>query len=140
MKVWRYGLVDSEDFESERDQDDFLPEDEDQMEALIESLAELLPKSDVMMLDPRRVNDLRVAYDLIQTAIKTDSEVTMVCRQSDVARDMAYIGVEGASVKFMDTVAFANIAGLASATEVYPLAQDKVRLTFAFNELMIPLG
>lgn len=110
-----------------------------EIEAIVESIFESLPKSDVMMLNAQRVRDMKSAYDLIQTAVPVDSGVAVVCQQSEVANDMGYISIDGPSVEFLNSEAFAKIAGLASNTEVYPLAQNKVRVTFTFNGLMIPL-
>lgn len=110
-----------------------------EIEAIVESIFESLPKSDVMMLNAQRVRDMKSAYDLTQTAVQVDSGTAVVCKQSDVASDMGYISIEGQSVEFLNSEAFAKIAGLASNTEVYPLAQNKVRVTFTFNGLMVPL-
>lgn len=112
--------------------------DESEFNAFMESL-ESLHRSDVMMLNPIKVHDMRVAYGMLHGCFALGDGIKIVCKQSDVAPDVGYISLEGASVEVTDSAEFAKISALASNTEVYPLANDKVRLTFGFNNLMVPL-
>lgn len=112
--------------------------DESAFDAFVESI-EALHRSDVMMLDPTKVHDMRTAYGMLHKCFALDDGVKVVCKQSDVAQDVGYISLEGASVEVTDSAEFSKIASLASNTEVYPLANNKVRLTFGFNRLMVPL-
>lgn len=130
-------MTDSEGLEF--DESELEPEAMSQFDAFVECLASL-PKNDVMMVNALRVRDMRVAYGLIMQSGMSVPSVKVVCKQSDLAPDMGYIDLEGVSVEFKDSAVFAHIASLASNTEVYPLAQNKVRLTFTFNQLMVPLG
>lgn len=110
-----------------------------EFDAFMESL-ESLPRSEVMVLNAVRVYDMRVAYGMLHKCFELGDGVKVVCKQSDVAQDVGYISIEGISVEITNSKEFAKIAALSSNTEVYPLANNKVRLTLGFNHLMIPLG
>ena len=48
---------------------------------------------------------------------------------------MGSVSVEGKSLEFDDPMRFARAAEFASNVEIYPLANDRVRLTFTFHGL-----
>ena len=52
---------------------------------------------------------------------------------------MGGVSVEGKVLEFAGSKWFARAAEFASNTEVYPLAKNRVRLTFTFHGLTAPI-
>ena len=67
----------------------------------------------------------------------TDAEVSYKLYQP--FKSMGSVSVEAKVLEFYDPEWFARAAEFASNTEVYPLAKNRVRLTFTFHGLTKPI-
>lgn len=127
------------DIDEEFEDDDFDDEDFAVIDALIEYM-ETLPQNKVFMLNPPRIQQMRFSCAAIKHVLaETMCGAKIVCKQSDLEPTMGYIDVEGANIAITNTEQFVRAAQFANNTEVYPLATDKVRLTFTFYDILTPI-
>jgi len=107
-----------------------------EFDAFIESLPELRENS-VSILNYPKIGAMRLTCEAIKKALRGNLfPVTVTCRQSELVPDMGGVSVEGKQIELVDTEWFRRAAEFADNMEVYPLADDKVRLTFGFNGLL----
>ena len=146
----------SEDFEEEFEEveeeefEDADPIDcEDEVYGILEMLGGLemveqfkkLQESEVFLIDHARMQEMQECFKIIKKGIgSSDKKATVVCRYSDLAKDTGAIDIEGLQVLMKDAAWFSAAAGIADFTEVYHLANNKVRIEFTFNGIMHPVG
>lgn len=117
---------------------DFSEQDLAELDAFIDFLKSR-SRGGFLVLDPKRVEAMQQAYLIIRNGLKelNRNDVKVRCKQNELAFDMGEIDVEGQMIYVTDDW-FSEAASYADNAEVYPLAQDKVRLSFAFNRLAVP--
>lgn len=127
--------------EYEQFNDDELDELDDEeyaeFDALVEHLSSL-PRAEALVLNPKRLMMLRFCFESIKRVLKNSGcKATVICKQSDLEPTMGYVNVESSEISIENMEWFARAAEFASNTEVYPLAANKVRMTFTFHGLLV---
>ena len=90
------------------------------------------------VLDGLKLKQIQFAYSVLQYITRgTDTKVS--CTLNEPFKTMGSISVEGPILEFDCPEWFSRVAEFASNTEVYPLAKNKVRLTFTFHGLTKPI-
>ncbi len=90
------------------------------------------------VLDGLKLKQIQFAYSVLQYITKgTDAKVSY--KLNEPFKTMGSISVEGPILEFDCPEWFSRVAEFASNTEVYPLAKNKVRLTFTFHGLTKPI-
>lgn len=118
-------------------------EDEEVFEwfdAFVDWLKEL-PQCDTSILNISRVKDMNTAYKLISESLWAaccDAKVS--CGYGELGSRIGYVEVEGKSIDLANLGYFAHAANLADNTEVYPLADDRVRMTLTFRKFLLPIS
>lgn len=119
-------------------------EDEEMLEAfdgLIEDIK--MSREDgvvVSAINPHKLEAMQFAYLAIKKALcESGCDATVICKQSELAPNVGVVSVEGKEIDMKNLEWFCRAAEFADNTEVYPLKDNKVRLTFGFNRLLNPL-
>lgn len=92
----------------------------------------------VTIINPLRLAQIKFTYSVMKYLTRdTDAEVTY--KLNEPFKTMGSVSVEGKVLEFTGSKWFARAAEFASNTEVYPLAKNRVRLTFTFHGLTAPI-
>ncbi len=92
----------------------------------------------VTILDAMRLKQIQFAHAALKYITRgADAQVSY--KLNEPFKTMGSVSVEGPLLEFDSPEWFARIAEFASNTEVYPLAKNKVRLTFTFHGLTKPI-
>jgi hypothetical protein len=119
--------------------EEFVDEDFEEIDALIEFI-NTFPRPTVSVLNKVRVQQMRFTAAMIKRLLReTGSEASIDCRQHEHNPNVGVVRVEGIDLALTDMEGYARAAEFASNTEIYPLKNDKVRMTFTFHGLVIPL-
>lgn len=95
-------------------------------------------ESETTILDPLKLAQIKFVYSVLKYLTKgTDAEVT--CKLYQPFKSMGSVSAEAKVLEFYDPEWFARAAEFANNTEVYPLAKNRVRLTFTFHGLTKPI-
>lgn len=90
------------------------------------------------VLDGLKLKQIQFAYSVLQYITRgTDAKVSY--KLNEPFKTMGSVSVEGSMLEFDCPEWFSRVAEFASNTEVYPLAKNKVRLTFTFHGLTKPI-
>lgn len=124
---------------AEFEEEQFCEEDFAEIDALIEYL-QSLPRSEVLMLNPKRVQEMRLCCAAIAKMFRNAGcRAKIECKQHELEPSVGVIRIEGKEIASHDTELFTMAAGYADNTEVYSLESDKVRMTFTFYNFLIPI-
>ena len=93
----------------------------------------------VTILNALRMKQFQFCYATI-LYLTRGTDVLVSYNLYEPFKTMGSIHIEGEDIAFQDMVRFAHAAEFASNIEVYPLAKDKVRMTFTFHNLTVPIG
>ena len=127
------------DFEEDLQFEEFNDEDFVEIDALIEYL-NTLPRHEVFMLNNLRVLQMRFACATIKKVLReTRSAAKIECKQHEFDPNVGVVRVEGASLNVVDIEGFVRASEFASNTEIYPLSTNKVRMTFTFHGMLMPI-
>lgn len=131
----------NDDFdESIFEDEDFCDEDFAEIDALIEELNSL-PRLPVSILNLHRVHQMRFSCAMMKRILReTNSRAWVECKQHEHNCNVGVVRIEGVELSVTDMEGFARAAEFASNTEVYPLKDNSVRLTFTFHDLARPLA
>lgn len=113
---------------------------EQALDELLDALKDNLEDDDkkTTVLNGLRLKQIQFAYSVLQYLTRgTDAKVSY--KLNEPFKTMGSISVEGSMLEFDNPEWFSRAAEFASNTEVYPLAKDKVRLTFTFHGLTNPI-
>lgn len=87
------------------------------------------------ILSPIKIQQMQFAYGVLKYLIKgTGAKITYALNEP--FKSMGSISVEGKNLSFTNAEWFARSAEFASNTEIYPLANGKVRMTMTFHGLV----
>lgn len=90
------------------------------------------------VLNPIKIQQMQFAYGVIKYLTRnTDAKLSYALNEP--FKSMGSISVEGKTLTFMNSEWFARACEFASNTEVYPLANGKVRMTLTFHGLVRPI-
>lgn len=102
-------------------------------------LSELLHKTDRMEageipINVQRLDQLKFAYALAQKYTSGINIKVRLCENTPFM-GMGSVQIEGKNITFANTEWFARMAEFANNTEIYPLSNGTVRVTFTFYGL-----
>lgn len=114
--------------------------DED-LDDAIRDLAEdvLADEERTAVLRPLRFEQMNFAHAVLKYLTKDMDDVSLTYNLHEPFKSMGYITLEGKMLEFAKPEWFCRAAEFASNVEIYPLAQNRVRLTFTFHGLTFPV-
>jgi hypothetical protein len=109
---------------------------EQSMDDFIEAISQELEDEEwnTTVLDIQKSKQIQFAYSVLKYLTR-GSDAVVSYKLHEPFKTMGSVSVEGKSIEFYQPEWFARIAEFASNTEVYPLAKNRVRLTFTFHGL-----
>ena len=109
---------------------------EQSMDDFIEVISQELEDEEwnTTMLDFQKSKQIQFAYSVLKYLTR-GSDAVVSYKLYEPFKTMGSVSVEGKSIEFYQPEWFARVAEFASNTEVYPLAKNRVRLTFTFHGL-----
>lgn len=90
------------------------------------------------ILNTLRVKQFQFTYAAL-LYLTRGTDVSVTYKMYEPFKTMGSISIEGECVEFNDVVRFTRAAEFASNIEVYPLVNNKVRMTFTFHGLTAPI-
>lgn len=109
---------------------------EQSMDDFIEAISQELEDEEwnTTVLDIQKSKQIQFAYSVLKYLTR-GSDAVVSYKLHEPFKTMGSVSLEGKSIEFYQPEWFARIAEFASNTEVYPLAKNRVRLTFTFHGL-----
>ena len=111
------------------------------LDGFVEGMQDMVAEDEgkTTIINPLRLAQIKFTYSVMKYLTRdTDAEVTY--KLNEPFKTMGSVSVEGKVLEFAGSKWFARAAEFASNTEVYPLAKNRVRLTFTFHGLTAPLA
>ena len=112
-------------------------EEEGMIEALCEQIEQDEQRTAVMNLP--RMKQMQIAYAVVKQMKLGADKIKLSYQVNQPYQSMGNITLEGKVLEFVSPKWFSFVANLASNTEVYTLTKNKVRLTFTFHNLTVPI-
>lgn len=117
---------------------------DDDAEQMLESILDgvqdeiIADESNTTILDPLKLAQIKFVYSVLKYLTRgTDAVVSY--KLYEPFKSMGSVSAEAKTLEFYNPEWFARAAEFASNTEVYPLAKNRVRLTFTFHGLTKPV-
>ena len=110
---------------------------QEMLDGIVASVGEAIMAEEegTSILSPIKIQQMQFAYGVLQYLIKgTGAKITYALNEP--FKSMGSISVEGKNLSFTNAEWFARSAEFASNTEIYPLANGKVRMTMTFHGLV----
>lgn len=110
------------------------------LDGFVDGMQDMLAEeeSKTTIINPLRLAHIKFTYSVMKYLTRgADVEVTY--KLHEPFKTMGSVSVEGKVLEFTSSKWFARAAEFASNTEVYPLAKNRVRLTFTFHGLTAPI-
>ncbi len=109
---------------------------EQSMDDFIEAISQELEDEEwnTTVLDIQKSKQIQFAYSVLKYLTR-GSDAVVSYKLHEPFKTMGSVSVEGKSIEFYQPEWFARVAEFASNTEVYPLAKNRVQLTFTFHGL-----
>ena len=110
------------------------------LDGFVEGMQDMVAEDEgkITIINPLRLAQIKFTYSVMKYLTRdTDAEVTY--KLNEPFKTMGSVSVEGKVLEFAGSKWFARAAEFASNTEVYPLAKNRVRLTFTFHGLTAPI-
>lgn len=113
---------------------------EQELDAIVDALKDDIEtdESRVTLLNGLRLKQLQFTYAALVYLMR-NCNVKVSYKLYSPFKTMGSVSAEGESLKFDNPEWFARMAEFASNTEIYPLAENKVRMTFTFHGLTAPI-
>ena len=107
---------------------------------MIKTLGEIIEKEDnrTALLNMEQLKKIGTVYALAKELFR-DSGCKVSCELHKPYKSMGYVTIEGKNIHFAEPVWLNRMGQLAHNFEVYPLTNGKVRLTFTFHGLAVPV-
>ena len=110
------------------------------LDGFVEGMQDMVAEDEgkITIINPLRLAQIKFTYSVMKYLTRdTDAEVTY--KLNEPFKTMGSVSVEGKVLEFAGSKWLARAAEFASNTEVYPLAKNRVRLTFTFHGLTAPI-
>ena len=110
------------------------------LDGFVEGMQDMVAEDEgkTTIINPLRLAQIKFTYSVMKYLTRdTDAEVTY--KLNEPFKTMGSVSVEGKVLEFAGSKWFARAAEVASNTEVYPLAKNRIRLTFTFHGLTAPI-
>ena len=108
---------------------------------LIDSLRDRIEsdESKEMALNEKKVNQLLFTYATLKYLTKDDEDVEVSYKIGEPFKITGSVSVEGTEIEFSSGKWFSRAAKFANNVEIYPLVNGKVRITFTFHSIAVPV-
>lgn len=90
------------------------------------------------VLNPIKIQQMQFAYGVIKY-LTQNTDANLSYALNEPFKSMGSISIEGKTLTFTNSEWFARACEFASNTEIYPLANGKVRMTLTFHGLVRPI-
>ena len=112
----------------------------DAEDAFLCAIGRLLEQSDSgpSIVNPQRLREMQFTYRVVHDLL-AGGDMRVSYRLHEPLKSMGSISIEGKRLTFSQPEWFARAAEFADSTEIYPLVNDEVRITFTFHDLTKPL-
>ena len=110
------------------------------LDGFVEGMQDMVAEDEgkTTIINPLRLAQIKFTYSVMKYLTRdTYAEVTY--KLNEPFKTMGSVSVEGKVLEFAGSKWFARAAEFASNTEVYPLAKNRIRLTFTFHGLTAPI-
>ena len=110
------------------------------LDGFVEGMQDMVAEDEgkTTIINPLRLAQIKFTYSVMKYLTRdTDAEVTY--KLNEPFKTMGSVSGEGKVLEFAGSKWFARAAEFASNTEVYPLAKNRIRLTFTFHGLTAPI-
>lgn len=110
------------------------------LDGFVEGMQDMVAEDEgkTTIINPLRLAQIKFTYSVMKYLTRdTDAEVTY--KLNEPFKTMGSVSVEGKVLEFAGSKWFARAAEFASNAEVYPLAKNRIRLTFTFHGLTAPI-
>ena len=122
------------DFEPTHDKPDF---GEASFDAFLEVLAYEMNQPRTLILNPKRMRELEVAYtEISKIVLSISPDAKIECILGELGDGSASIGVEADELIVEDIKAFVSVSEKANNFEIYPLTNGHLRMAFMFRNVM----
>lgn len=111
-----------------------------EFEGLFEKFKEVLEndKKIATVVNLPRMEQLDFVYVAAKKKAK-GKDVVVKKRIAQPLKTMGSVSIEGECIEFVGTEWFARLAEFANNTEIYPLVNNRIRITFTFHRLTVPI-
>ena len=108
----------------------------DEEDAFLCTIGKLLEQSDtgISVVNPQRLREMQFTYRVVRDVL-AGGDARVSYRLHEPLKSMGSISIEGKLITFAMPEWFARAAEFADNTEIYPLVDDEVRITFTFHNL-----
>lgn len=129
--------MDKNEFEIEFNSDEEIWEMLDHVVVTIGEAA-MADESKPAVLNPIKIQQIQFTYGVLKYLTK-DTGAKLTYALHEPFKSMGSVSVESNNLTFTNSEWFSRAAEFASNTEVYPLANGKVRMTMTFHGLTKPI-
>ena len=108
----------------------------DAEDAFLCTIGRLLEQGEIgaSIVNPQRLREMQFTYRVVRDLL-AGGDMRVSYRLHEPLKSMGSISVEGKRLAFSQPEWFARAAEFADSTEIYPLVNDEVRITFTFHNL-----
>ena len=119
---------------------EMLDDSEEFLDSFIENFGDEIIKQESMttIRNELRFRQLMFAYEVLKRFVDGNN-VTVSYKLYEPFKEMGSVSVEGENLEFRNTEWFARAAEFATNTEIYPLNNNRVRVTLTFHNLTVPI-
>lgn len=120
---------------------DFVPETEEELDKVLVDLGIMMNAEDskASIINIPRLQQVNFTYLVAKYLAKSIPGSTVTYKLNEPFKTIGSVTIEAPALRFSKLEWFARAAEFASNTEVYPLANGNIRLTFGFYGLTTPL-
>lgn len=110
------------------------------LDGFVEGMQDMVAEDEgkTTIINPLRLAQIKFTYSVMKYLTR-DTDAEVMYKLNEPFKTMGSVSVEGKVLEFAGSKWFARAAEFASNTEVYPLAKNRVRLTFTFHGLTAPI-
>ncbi len=112
-----------------------------EQEQILDNLTALILANEqrTSVLNLAKLAKIEAAYALLRALTRDMEGVRLTYALHEPFKSTGFISLEGESLEFYHLPLFSRAAGLANNIEIYPLIGDRVRMTFTFLGLTVPI-
>lgn len=110
------------------------------LDGFVEGMQDMVAEDEgkTTIINPLRLAQIKFTYSVMKYLTR-DTDAEVMYKLNEPFKTMGSVSVEGKVLEFAGFKWFTRAAEFASNTEVYPLAKNRVRLTFTFHGLTAPI-
>lgn len=115
--------------------------DDEQIEAALDAITEAIQKDEgkTTIVNVMRYEQMQFAYAVLKRIAESMPDIAISYELYKPFKSMGHISLEGETLEIHDKKWFSRAAEFADNIEIYPLAKNRVRLTFTFHGITKPI-